>query len=480
MQMSISKKLVIAFTGLTVVVLTATLSLARWSFEQGFLDYINALELTRLQRVQRALTEEYLAAGSNWSTLSEQRFGNLLRTTQALGFGPPGGSSARPAPPPEAGRARMPPRGPGPRAMPPTAIYDNEGRLIAGPGGAINDAQAIRLAVVLNNTVIGELRSEPRRELSSTLETTFSRQQLNTSWLIGACSLALALLLSLLLAKGLLAPVKRMLDGVSRLSAGDYQQRWHESRSDELGELTRNLDQLATTLEANQSSRKRLLADVSHELRTPLSVLTGEIEALQDGVRRFDRPALDSLDQEVQRLRYLVGDLYELSLTDLGGLSYRLEPVAFDSIVSATVKNKEGRMAAEGITLDVQLPEGDPVMIEGDARRLEQLLNNLLENSLAYTDAPGQINLGLTHDNEMLTLTIEDSSPGANEQECEQLFEPLYRLDGSRSRRSGGAGLGLAICRNIVTAHRGSIQARPAALGGLSIRIEIPLMEATA
>jgi two-component system sensor histidine kinase BaeS len=221
-----------------------------------------------------------------------------------------------------------------------------------------------------------------------------------------------------------------------------------------------------------------LLADVSHELRTPLTVLAGEIEALKDGLREFDQTQLDSLDQEVQRLRYLVDDLYELSVSDVGGLRYQFVTVDLADCLQNALDGMRNRAAASGIDLSLEKPEPGAVagaIISADVQRIDQLLHNLLENSLAYTDALGRVTVTLLRTAATAHITIDDTPPGVSESDCEQLFDPLFRQEASRSRRSGGAGLGLAICRNIVDAHGGSIRASPSELGGVSIHIEIPL-----
>lgn len=498
MTLSLSQKLIAAFVGLTLMVLTATLGLARWSFEQGFLDYVNALEQTRLERVQGDLADEYLSAGRNWQSMDEKRFAVLLRRSaprEPRGRPPPHRPPPRSDAPdiahaPSAERPG-PSRPPGPKSRggqssPPTGLYDIAGSLVAGANISESDKLAIRLPIMVDGEAVGEVRSEPRRQISSPLETDFSRQQLTTSWMIGIGSLVLAFAASLILARGMLAPVRRMINSVAQLSNGNYAHRMNESRSDELGELTRDLDRLGATLEASQSSRKRLLADVSHELRTPLTVLTGEIEALKDGLRMFDETQLDSLDQEVQRLRHLVDDLYELSISDVGGLRYQFASVELTDSLQNTIDGLHQRAAEKGIELSFTKLEaqgkaiaanaGDgKVIVAADVRRIDQLLQNLLENSLAYTDAPGRIVVELLKTEVAAVVTIDDTAPGVTDNDCEQLFDPLFRQESSRSRRTGGAGLGLAVCRNIVVAHGGTITASPSALGGVSISIQFPL-----
>ena len=472
MKLSLAQKLVLAFLGLTLLVLTATLGLARWSFEQGFLDYVNALEQTRLERVRDDIAREYRQSDNSWASMTPARFDNLLARSTPAGPGgrPLAGGAPHVGPnghrPPPIGRAGIP------KDSPPTALMNPDGTLIAGDSIGFPDRLSIHVPVVVDGVTVAELRSAPRRRISSPLETAFSRQQLSTSWIIGLSCAALAFVVSLALAQGLLAPIRRMIKHVAELSNGNYGQRLNESRTDELGQLTRDLDHLGTTLEANQNSRRRLLADISHELRTPLTVLTGEIEALQDGLRKFDSDQLESLDQEVKRLRHLVDDLYELSLSELGGLRYQFSTVDVTACLQDATRSLRNRAAQKGIELVI--PDTGAITARGDPARLHQLFCNLLENSLAYTDSPGRIELTVTSPDGHVVIKIDDTPPGATAADCEHLFDPLYRQELSRSRRSGGAGLGLAICRNIVEAHNGSITASPSRLGGLCIGVTLP------
>lgn len=499
MSLSIVHKLVAAFLGLTLIVLVATLGLARWSFQQGFLDYVNALEQVRLERIQTQLASDYIDAGNQWGFVTDAYLGQLLRPNsgnaaarlqRALGDSQSraGRPERRPPPPGGPGGPAGGPGGPGrsggalgtlPPALesfaPPTALFDNNNGRIAGPLSDADATYIIRVPVMVNGQQVGELRSDPRRQIDEPLETAFSKRQLTTSWVIGLCSLLLALLVSLALARGLSAPIKRMISGVGRLSAGDYSQRMHEQRQDELGQLTRDIDHLAVTLEETQSARRRFLADISHELRTPLTVLNGEIEALKDGLRTFDETQLASLDQEVQRLRHLINDLYELSLSDAGGLRYEFASMNLADHVREASENLQNRVSQAGLTLSISAESEQNVWAFADARRIDQLLSNVLENAIAYTDSPGTVEIHLSSTNDSALLRVEDTAPGASGSECEQFFEPLYRKESSRTRRTGGAGLGLAICRNIVVAHGGTISAKPSPQGGVSIAMDLPL-----
>jgi two-component system sensor histidine kinase BaeS len=391
----------------------------------------------------------------------------------------PNRQGKRPPPPrdlkgassPLSGRPLRRPKG----ASPPTALFDLQGNNLAGIDFSNSERESIDVPVIVDGQPIALLKSEPKRKFDSSIETAFSRQQWITSGVIGIASLLLAALVSWGLVRLLLSPVRRIIDGVNRLSRGDYSQQLLdvENRHDELGQLMDDLNHLTHTLDKNQSSRRRWIADISHELRTPLSVLTGEVEALKDGIRPFNKEQLLSLDQEIKRLRHLTDDLYELSLSDIGGLRYEFTEIDLAASVNQLVKSHQLSSDEQDISMTVA---GEAqVMISADANRINQLLANLIRNSLAYTDSPGLLGFDLKLKKDTALLSISDTPPGVTKKECLQLFEPLYRQDASRTRRGAGAGLGLAICQNIVEAHRGTITAKPSAEGGLQIDIELPL-----
>lgn len=482
MNLSISKKLILSFLGLTVVVLVATLGLARWSFEHGFLDYVNALEEQRLQLLALKLSHEYQNSGDSWSSMNRQHFEEILwELSPEKNSGgaepkipPPPGFML---PPPPLNPSEQPPSGPPPGHPglgPPTALFDLKGQIIAGMMLPHDDINPISVPVLVDGKVLAELRSAPRRHFESPQETAFAKQQWLTSLLIGFASLLLAAVVAWLLTRKLLAPIRRMIAGVSQMSKGEYSIRFNETKNDELGQLMENLDQLAFKLEENRHSRSRWLADISHELRTPMTILTGEIESMKDGITPIDMQQILSLDQEVARLRLLVDDLYELSLSDIGGLRYSFNPVNIFACLKTSVSSVQKRAKEQGI--EVLLSAEAEQTVNGDELRLGQLFSNLIENSLAYTDSPGKIEISLTLTEQGVLISIQDTLPGVSQEECEQLFEALYRVDGSRSRRTAGAGLGLAICKNIVDAHHGKISASSSKLGGLSIYIIFPLL----
>lgn len=504
MRLTLAQQFVLATLTLTLAVLLATLLLARWSFERGFLEYVRELEHKRLEEVAAELLDSY-DAQRGWQDLSRRAFlsalrmhgpgtrpADMRRPLQALRAAPSEGPRHRDTPPgppdvgppgldpPKAARPdTAPPGGPFarvPRVIP-TALFDADGRLVAGFRFTDTDArgETLRYPLRVDDVVVGELRSQPRRRLESAQETRFARKQRQASLLIFAVALTLALLMAVLLSRRLLAPLRRAHQALGAMAGGDYGQRLDTGRRDELGELMNDVDHLARTLSDNQKTRQRWIADISHELRTPVAILKGELDAMADGVRPMDEQQLDSLRAEVARLAKLIEDLFQLSLADLGGLRYEFRTLDLAELVSDICADYQRRFADRELPLAVQVD--GPCRVHGDAQRLEQLLRNLLENSLAYTDSPGEVRVTLSCTGGRGSLVVLDSAPGVEPERCDQLFDPLYRQDGSRSRHSAGAGLGLAIARAVAEAHQGSLTAVPSDLGGLAVTLSLPLLQ---
>ena len=226
-------------------------------------------------------------------------------------------------------------------------------------------------------------------------------------------------------------------------------------------------------LAQNTTARQRWFADISHELRTPLAVLSGEIDAVLDGVRPLDRERIVSLQQEVLHLQRLVDDLYVLARADLGALHYRKHAFDLATLLRERVDAAQPGFAQAGLAVDAQLPES--LEFVGDEDRLQQLVDNLLANSRRYTAAGGTVRIALAVRGRHAELVVEDSAPGVPEAALPRLFDHLFRVDAARSRAAGGAGLGLAIGKRIVEAHGGRVAATHSALGGLRVTVSLPV-----
>ena len=333
---------------------------------------------------------------------------------------------------------------------------------------------ALLLPMRYQDDLIGWLSLAPLPALTDAVDLEFQRRQATIVNLTALLALVLAVLISIPLAQHLLGPIRDLTRGLSTLTRGRFGTRTHLDRSDELGELASGFNQLAETLEKNERLRRQWLADVSHELRTPLAVLAGEVDAVVDGVRPWNEERRESLQLEVGNLNKLVDDLYQLALSDLGALSYRKGDLELESLLEKLIERRRSEFADRRLALETELC-WPAARILGDPDRLTQLFDNLFQNSLRYTDAGGCLRVSTRREGQQLLIDFQDGPPGVPDDVLPQLFERLYRVEKSRSRAGGGAGLGLAICRNIVEAHGGRILARRSPQGGLWIEIRLPL-----
>lgn len=488
MKLGITFKLFLAILATSLTVTLAMGAAVRWNFERHFFQYVKEREGRRVERMRISLAGLYRERGS-WEALR----GNATLWNHILTV-PTGDASPRPM---FHGGAvsellgeldpRMGGSEPGPEVPDttwargrdflalPFTLLDSQQRVVAGYSVPVPGAP--RHTIDVDGMTVGWLVTPFPNRLPSESDQRFQREQLEATSVIGALSALLAAAVAVFLARIFLAPVRRLARATHELSAGDYASRVNVTSNDELGQLGQDFNRLAHTLERNESLRREMVADISHELRTPLAVLRGEMEALQDGVRPFTPGALSSLQSEVSLLSKLIDDLYELSLADVGALSYRMVPVDFGEIACQAAESFRERFTARGLTLSTQV-EIPGAYIEGDEQRLTQLMNNVLENSLRYTDRDGVVQLSVRVQGDKLVAECQDSAPGVPEQYLPRLFDRLFRVDASRSRESGGAGLGLAICQRIVESHHGTITALPSPLGGLNVRIELPLAAA--
>ncbi|PID49631.1 MAG: hypothetical protein CR991_06320 [Proteobacteria bacterium] len=287
----------------------------------------------------------------------------------------------------------------------------------------------------------------------------------------------ISLLVTFLLSRQMVKPISLLRRGIRELTDGNYATRIHTVGCDELGQLSHDFNHLAARLQQHEQARQQWMMDITHELRTPLSILRGEIEAIQDDINTANPQTIQSLHQETLHLQRLVDDLYALSMSDNGALSYQKERVDIIQILRDSINQFTQRFHEQALELNTDTLLKQAVYLHGDAQRLQQLFHNLLKNSLRYTDSPGLVHISaqLELDKHTITIIFEDSAPGVPNDSLPKLFERLYRVEHSRNRTTSGAGIGLSICHNIVTAHNGAIQATHSHLGGLKITLRLPL-----
>lgn len=475
--MSIRVKLFLAFLLTILLIVTSMHFFTRWSLEQGFTEFIEKRQQERIDKIIDVL-EAYYADHRGWNTLAKnkQDWITLLWQVDPLRHRPPRRimqlAQQEPAnwwPPtlPETSTGKWIPFGL--RVM----LLDKDKSIIFGQ-------EKLRVQLDLHPIyyefqVVGFLGLLPGNPVSQASDIYFMEQQTKLFLWIAIGMIVLSALLAWFLAYHFGRPLKQIAAAAKQLATGDYKARLSVTANDEIGQLALNFNNMAAALEQAEQSRRRWVADISHELRTPLAILRGELEAVLDGVHPLNRDTIESLSSDVMRLNRLTEDLYQLALSDQGALSYRKEllnpiPLLQDDLAAFTADFEQKQIVVKWIN---QLFK--PILINADAHRLSQLFRNLLANSLRHTDPEGRLEITVQRLKNQLMIELADSSPGITEQDAAHLFDRFYRIDPSRNRHLGGAGLGLAICSNIVSAHAGTLTAAPSALGGLLIRIQLPI-----
>ena len=329
--------------------------------------------------------------------------------------------------------------------------------------------------IIVNTNIVGYLAARPLLTVLETPDIEFSNKQIHGFNLIAVVIALLTFILSIPLARYLVTRINILATGTRELASGNYSIRIPDISNDELGKLSADFNVLARTLEENEKARCQWIADISHELRTPLAILRGEIEAIQDQVRQLTPETLDNLYSEVMNLDRLVKDLYELSMSDIGALSYQKQKINLLEILQQSVSIYHEEFDRKNVRTEMKLPQHGSVNVFADRDRLGQLFSNLLTNSLRYTDSGGKLEIKIVEKQGQVEIQFNDTEPSVPDEEIPRLFDRLYRVESSRNRETGGAGLGLAICKNIVEAHQGTISAWRSPYDGLQITIELPL-----
>ena len=503
MKIGIAHRLFSAVLLAILTVAGAGVLLLRQNVLQGFGDYAQAIELDRLDELSTALARHYRQQGA-WTFIPavDRRAwigAELARLQAARGVGLPPVAPALPvAPAPPAPPA--PPAQPAPPLPPlPPPIVPAPGQR-ASAGGITQDLHArvtlldadgqylagrapgtlplARRPIEVDGRTVGFLGVARSHRPSDVMAYAFLSQFQRSLWLIGAVAVLLSALAATLLARHFRRPIDALARGAATLAAGDYGVRLPDERSDELGALARHFNALAERLDQAETARRQWVADTSHELRTPLAVLRAQLEAIQDGVRQATPASIDAMVLQVHALTKLIDELYALARVDVGELALRSEPLDLWQLAAAEAQAFSDRFQAASLTLDLTPPPAQSQsqrQVLADPDRMRQVVANLLENSLRYTARGGAVRLGAQVDGQHLRLVLDDSAPGVPTEALARLSERFYRVDASRSRRHGGAGLGLALSRRLLDAQGGCLEFSHSPLGGLRVTVSVPL-----
>ncbi|HWP52038.1 MAG TPA: HAMP domain-containing sensor histidine kinase [Clostridia bacterium] len=289
---------------------------------------------------------------------------------------------------------------------------------------------------------------------------------------IGVFSFVCSLVAGYFLSRRITRPVAQAAEAARAISQGDYGICFDgDSHTHELTELTQAIDALAKTISRQEALRKRLTSDVAHELRTPLSAVAAHLEAMIEGVWPATSDRLQGCYDEIDRISGLVAELEKLSTIEDENLRLNRRPVDLLERAQATAENYVATCHAKRIGISTG---GSNAIVLADPEKLEQVLINLLSNAVKYTPQDGHIRMAVSNEEKYGVLEVCDDGIGIDAAELSCIFERFYRTDQSRSRATGGAGIGLSIVKAIVAAHGGTIEAQSEKSKGSRFIVRIP------
>ena len=352
-------------------------------------------------------------------------------------------------------------------------VADSEDKLI----GKLIDAKwpPPSAALVSGGTLVGALYLDPMSR-AERADTAFLAA-VNRSVLVGALIAGLAAVaVTLALSSRILRPVERLTEAAQRMAKGDLTVRVPVTSEDEIGQLAHAFNSMAGSLAQQEQLRRNMVTDVAHELRTPLTNLRGYLEAARDDLVPADTALVDNLYEETMLLSRLVADLQELAQAEAGQLTLLRQPAHLAGIVEQAVTILRPQANAKGLTLTVDLPDTLPP-VDVDPERVGQVLRNLLNNAVAHTPEGGEITVTAQAVGAEVAVAVHDTGAGIAPEHLPYVFDRFYRADKSRARQTGGAGLGLAIAKQLVVAHGGSISVESAPGQGTTFTFTLPIAQ---
>jgi two-component system, OmpR family, sensor histidine kinase BaeS len=448
MRRSFALRLVAAFAGVGIAAAGITAILVNLLFASRFTSYLESQQQQSQNELVAALSASYRRSGG-WDPAD-------LRSLEALALSE-GGTMQLLGP---GGQVEWNPSA-GPAGQMATVHRKMMGNPPLGP--------ATPLPIVVEGSRVGTaVVREPT--IGVLPQDVAFRSSVNRTLLLGGVVAAVvALSLGLVLARRATAPARELTHAARALASGDHTERVDFDAKDELGEMARAFNAMADTIEEEDELRRSFASDVAHELRTPLAILQTQVEGMQDGVVAAGDAALESLHEETLRLSRLVADLETLASADAARFSLRLRHIALRSLLEDAATQFQGPYAKEGVTLTTTLCDAT---VNGDPTRIQQVVSNLLSNALKFTPTGGEVRLSCDVRSNDAVIRVSDTGVGIPPSEIDHVFDRFFR---GSSVRASGSGIGLAVAKELVVAHGGTIEAQSTVGVGTTFSIRLPL-----
>ena len=345
------------------------------------------------------------------------------------------------------------------------SLYDVKHQFVLGEP---SDDQVSYRPILVNDKIVGYLGLKPVLDQDDALSINFFSNQKRYLVLIYILSFLSSLVAALLLATYFKQPIQRLLNATRELTKGNFQHQVMIKRNDELGDLSTEINQLATILDQHETSRRQWVADTSHELKTPLAVLQAQIEAMQDGIRKPTPEHFEAMLRQVTSLKKLTQDLADLAQAEAQQLKCYFAEIDPWTVVLQEIENFKPKFEQANLSISAS---GQGAKLQLDIDRFKQIMVNLLGNSIRYTEAGGEVRVHTEQDEHSWSVIVDDSPFGLTDEQIARLGERFYRVDDSRTRSTGGTGLGLALSGKIAQALGGQLTFDHSPLGGLRCKL---------
>jgi len=360
-------------------------------------------------------------------------------------------------------------------------LVDQYGRIVMYYGQYSSDlpSNVVKMPVEIEQTtltargkIIGTLISE-KRQVSRPVRLTLGT--MNPIILVGILLILLTVVIGVLLMRRVVNPLSEVIAASESVATGNLSTRIKLKRSkDDLYDLGVHFNNMTEALERNNNERRAMLADIAHELRTPLSVLRGKLEGMMDGIYPSNETNIAQALEETYLLERLVDDLRLLTLAETRQLHFEMKETDLVDLARRTIGVFEPQADSKNVSLSLDTDERE-LIITIDSQRIEQVIGNLIGNALRFVPENGFIQLSLARKGDVAEITVSDNGPGVKDEDLPYIFDRFFRSEKSRARASGGAGLGLAICKQLVEAQGGKISAVNKPEGGLSVQVTLPI-----
>jgi len=357
-------------------------------------------------------------------------------------------------------------------------LVEPDGVVVADTSGHLTGSQLMAddlargFPVTVNGRTVGVLIVTPVDEPGAPAGNLLSAVNRSVLWASMAAGVV-ALVMGWVLFIQVMRPLRILSNAAKGLSTGDLSRRANDRGQDEVAQVARTFNDMASSLQRYESERRQVFAAIAHELRTPLSVIQGNLEAMLDGVLPTDAEELALLHQETRLLNRLIEDLRTLSLADAGQLNLRKEPVRLDALAVQVVDRLRLHAEEKEMSLTADVADDTPTVL-ADSERLTQVLTNLVHNALRYTPAGTRIVVATRSAPGGAEVSVSDDGPGIPSESLSKLFDRFWRAEKSRSRATGGSGLGLAVVKQLVETHDGHISVHSAPGQGTRFTIFLP------